>query len=112
MNQPGNSVWTSLAKPDTPEYQTDVYGEELTGAESLAQTIMQSNVVPVHLGQDEKADKTADAVVEQAPETIQTGTRNHHEVDRPQSRPVRSMADDPGKRRQPTTELRQNGSRR
>lgn len=112
VNQPGNSVWTSLAKPDTPEYQTDVYGEELTGAESLAQTIMQSNVVPVHLGQDEKADKTADAVVEQAPETIQTGTRNHHEVDRPQSRPVRSMADDPGKRRQPTTELRQNGSRR
>jgi membrane fusion protein (multidrug efflux system) len=45
VSEQGNSVWTSLAKPDTAEYQTDVYGDELTSAESLAQGIMQGNLV-------------------------------------------------------------------
>jgi membrane fusion protein (multidrug efflux system) len=45
VSEQGNSVWTSLAKPDTAEYQTDVYGDELTNAESLAQGIMQGNLV-------------------------------------------------------------------
>ncbi len=41
----GNSVWTSLAKPDTAEYQTDVYGDELTSAESLAEGVMRGNLM-------------------------------------------------------------------
>ncbi len=45
VSEQGNSVWTSLAKPDTAEYQTDVYGDELTSAESLAQGVMQGNLV-------------------------------------------------------------------
>ena len=45
VSQQGNSVWTSLAKPDTAEYQTDVYGDELTSAESLAEHVMQGNLV-------------------------------------------------------------------
>ncbi|HJU04725.1 MAG TPA: HlyD family efflux transporter periplasmic adaptor subunit, partial [Nitrospiraceae bacterium] len=45
VSEHGNSVWTSLAKPDTAEYQTDVYGDELTSAESLAQGIMRGNLV-------------------------------------------------------------------
>jgi len=40
----GNSVWTSLAKADTEEYQTDVYGDEMTSAESLAQGVIAGNV--------------------------------------------------------------------
>jgi len=45
VSEQGNSVWTSLAKPDTAEYQTDVYGDELTSAESLAQGVMEGNLV-------------------------------------------------------------------
>lgn len=45
VNERGNSVWSSLAKPDTEEYQTDVYGDELTSAESLAQGVISGNVV-------------------------------------------------------------------
>jgi membrane fusion protein (multidrug efflux system) len=40
----GQSVWSSLAKPDTAEYQTDVYADELTSAETMAQDIMQGNL--------------------------------------------------------------------
>jgi len=45
VSEPGNSVWTSLAKADTEEYQTDVYGDELTSAETLAQGVITGNVV-------------------------------------------------------------------
>jgi membrane fusion protein (multidrug efflux system) len=45
ISEQGNSVWTSLAKPDTAEYHTDVYRDELTSAESLAEGIMQGNLV-------------------------------------------------------------------
>ena len=45
VGEQGNSVWTSLAKPDAAEYETDVYGDELTSAESLAQGIMRGNLV-------------------------------------------------------------------
>lgn len=45
VSEQGNSVWTSLAKPDTDEYQTDVYADELTSAESLAEGVMQGNLV-------------------------------------------------------------------
>ncbi len=45
VSERGNSVWSSLARPDTEEYQTDVYGDELTSAESLAQGVMRGNVV-------------------------------------------------------------------
>jgi membrane fusion protein (multidrug efflux system) len=41
----GQSVWSSLAKPDTEEYQTDVYADELTGAESMAEDVIGSNLV-------------------------------------------------------------------
>jgi membrane fusion protein, multidrug efflux system len=41
----GQSIWSSLAKADTEEYQTDVYDNELTIAESLAQEVMRTNLV-------------------------------------------------------------------
>lgn len=45
VGEPGNSVWTSLAKADTAEYQTDVYGDELTTAESQARDVVGANLV-------------------------------------------------------------------
>ncbi|ALA59625.1 HlyD family secretion protein [Nitrospira moscoviensis] len=44
VSDAGNSVWTSLAKADTEEYHTDVYGDELTSAELLAQGVIAGNV--------------------------------------------------------------------
>lgn len=44
VSERGNSVWSSLAKADTDEYQTDVYGDELTSAESMAQGVIAGNV--------------------------------------------------------------------
>lgn len=44
VGEPGRSVWSSLAKADTDEYQTDVYGNELTSAESVAQGVIAGNV--------------------------------------------------------------------
>lgn len=44
IGEPGQSVWSSLAKADTDEYQTDVYGDELTSAESVAQGVISGNV--------------------------------------------------------------------
>jgi membrane fusion protein (multidrug efflux system) len=44
VGEQGNSVWTSLAKAETEEYQTDVYGDELTSAESMAQGVIAGNV--------------------------------------------------------------------
>jgi len=41
----GQSVWTSLATANTEEYETDVFADELTTAESMAQEIMAENVV-------------------------------------------------------------------
>lgn len=41
----GQSIWSSLAKADTEEYQTDVYDNELMDAESLAHEVMRINVV-------------------------------------------------------------------
>jgi len=44
VSEGGQSVWSSLAKTDTEEYQTDVYGDELTSAESMAQGVIAGNV--------------------------------------------------------------------
>ncbi len=44
ISEQGHSVWSSLAKADTDEYQTDVYGDELTSAESVAQGVIAGNV--------------------------------------------------------------------
>jgi membrane fusion protein (multidrug efflux system) len=44
VGESGQSVWSSLAKADTDEYQTDVYGDELTSAESVAQGVIAGNV--------------------------------------------------------------------
>jgi len=44
VGEPGQSVWTSLAKADTDEYQTDVYSNELTNAESMAQGVIAGNM--------------------------------------------------------------------
>jgi len=41
----GQSIWSSLAKADTEEYQTDVYDNELMDAESLAHEVMKTNMV-------------------------------------------------------------------
>lgn len=42
----GQSVWSSLATPSTPEYETDIYASELPTAEALAQDVMTRNLVP------------------------------------------------------------------
>jgi membrane fusion protein (multidrug efflux system) len=44
VSEAGQSVWSSLAKADTDEYQTDVYRDELTSAESLAQGVIAGNI--------------------------------------------------------------------
>lgn len=41
----GQSVWSSLANASTEEYQTDVYADELTTAGTMAEDIIQANVV-------------------------------------------------------------------
>jgi len=46
VNDVGQSVWSSLAKADTEEYQTDVYSTEFTSAESLAEDVMRTHLVP------------------------------------------------------------------
>ena len=45
VSDSGQSVWSSLAKPDTDEYQTDVYAKELTSAESMAENVIEANMV-------------------------------------------------------------------
>ena len=45
VSAPTQSVWTSLAASSTDEYQTDIYAEELTSAEVMAQDIILANVV-------------------------------------------------------------------
>ncbi len=45
IRAPTQSIWTSLAAPSTDEYQTDVYADELTTAEAMAQDIILGNVV-------------------------------------------------------------------
>ncbi|HEU4685566.1 MAG TPA: HlyD family secretion protein [Nitrospira sp.] len=44
VTESGQSIWSSLAKADTEEYQTDVYGDELAVAETQAQRIIAGNV--------------------------------------------------------------------
>ena len=56
ISEPGNSVWSSLAKPDTEEYHTDVYSDELTSAESIAQAVIVRNVVTKQGAQDETVE--------------------------------------------------------
>ena len=46
VSESGQSVWSSLATPSTAEYETDVYADELPTAESLAQEVMATNLVP------------------------------------------------------------------
>ncbi|WP_447979771.1 HlyD family efflux transporter periplasmic adaptor subunit [Candidatus Nitrospira bockiana] len=110
----GNSVWTSLAKPDTAEYETDVYGDELTGAETLAQTIMQGNVVPVHSGLTASAGTSAERMADQEIETLRSGskeTRDTHEMDDAGRRGVLPGPGDHGRRIR-STGFGQNGSGR
>ena len=45
VSEQGQSIWSSLARADTDEYKTDVYGNELTTAESVADDIIVKNVV-------------------------------------------------------------------
>jgi len=59
VSEQGNSVWSSLAKADTEEYQTDVYGDELTSAESLAQGVIAGNVRSSGRSFDLAADESA-----------------------------------------------------
>lgn len=44
VSEAGHSVWSSLAKTDTEEYRTDVYSNELTSAESMAQGVIASHL--------------------------------------------------------------------
>lgn len=45
ITESGQSVWTSLAAASTPEYETDVYADELPSAESMANEVMATNFV-------------------------------------------------------------------
>jgi membrane fusion protein (multidrug efflux system) len=45
LAETGQSVWSSLATPSTPEYETDIYADELPTAESLAQAVMTAILV-------------------------------------------------------------------
>ncbi len=45
VSEPGQSVWSSLATPSTEEYHTDVYADELTSAELMADDVIQKNLV-------------------------------------------------------------------
>lgn len=45
VSESGQSVWTSLATPSTAEYETDVYADELPTAESIANEVMETNLV-------------------------------------------------------------------
>ncbi|TAJ35130.1 MAG: HlyD family secretion protein [Nitrospirae bacterium] len=44
ITESGQSVWSSLATTATAEYETDIYADELPSAESLAQTVMTTNL--------------------------------------------------------------------
>jgi membrane fusion protein (multidrug efflux system) len=46
ISESGHSVWSSLASPSTAEYETDVYADELPTAESMANEIIATNLVP------------------------------------------------------------------
>ena len=58
VTESGQSVWSSLAKADTEEYQTDVYSDELTGAEALALSVITGNVRSDRLHTPEMAEGT------------------------------------------------------
>ena len=45
VDESGQSVWSSLATVSTSEYETDIYADELPGAESMAQEVMTTNLV-------------------------------------------------------------------
>jgi len=74
IGEQGNSVWSSLAKADTEEYQTDVYGDELTRAESTAQGVIAGNV---------RADRPAWDPVPPSPQTDRRAGQDAREHDRP-----------------------------
>lgn len=113
VHEPGHSVWTSLAKPDTAEYETDVYREELTGAETLAQTIMQGHVVSVPSTGNGGTATIEESHIERGFETVRTGSKDTHEADHAERRgPERRISDGHAERKQPTIGLEQNGSRR
>lgn len=44
VDESGQSVWSSLATVSTSEYETDIYADELPGAESMAQEVMTANL--------------------------------------------------------------------
>jgi len=46
----GQSVLTSFAAPSAPEYRTDVYADEIPTAESLADTVITTNLVAEEVG--------------------------------------------------------------
>jgi membrane fusion protein (multidrug efflux system) len=96
VSEQGNSVWASLAKPDTAEYQTDVYGDELTIAESLAQGVMQGNLLlkdtepkagqPIGREADEKTDQKAGKDhKKRLPESPSSAPLHRHEPFTPKS---------------------------
>jgi membrane fusion protein, multidrug efflux system len=45
VSEPGRSLGVSLAEASTQEYETNIYGDELTDAEALAQEIIRENIV-------------------------------------------------------------------
>jgi membrane fusion protein (multidrug efflux system) len=58
VSEQGGSVWTSLAKPETDEYRTDVYDDELARAESLAHGVISGNVVSESMALEKQDEST------------------------------------------------------
>lgn len=61
VSEPGHPVGTSLAAPSTQEYETNIYAQELTNAESMAQKIIMENLVSDN-GRSERVGKAEDGL--------------------------------------------------
>jgi membrane fusion protein (multidrug efflux system) len=45
IKETGQSIWSSLASASTPEYETDVYADEIPTAETMAREVMAMNLM-------------------------------------------------------------------
>ncbi|HET7058616.1 MAG TPA: HlyD family secretion protein [Nitrospiraceae bacterium] len=82
ISAPAQSIWTSLASSSTEEYQTDIYGDELTTAEVMAQDIMLANVVSKEQLSDAKQWRKNQAAM-QPPSTRQRQEPAHQVATQP-----------------------------
>lgn len=84
VNEQGHSVWSSLAKADTEEYQTDVYGDELTSAEYIAQGVMAGNLVAKEPAHGDRLAMNESAILHERPRDNTKESGSKLRDDRPQ----------------------------